>query len=53
MDESASLDGFLGKWRTRWPEWELLAVFVPAPQRDVVHDKQHLTWGMRPDAVPT
>src|SRR5690606_1280535 len=36
MDDSASLDGFLGKWRTRWPEWELLSVFVPAPQRDVV-----------------
>ncbi|MGY1409589.1 MULTISPECIES: phytoene/squalene synthase family protein [unclassified Luteimonas] len=36
MDDSASLDSFLGKWRTRWPEWELLTIFVPAPQRGVV-----------------
>jgi len=41
MDEAASesvepLDSFLGKWRARWPEWELLAVFVPASRRDTV-----------------
>jgi|SRR5690606_10356711 len=36
MDNPDSLDSFLGKWRTRWPEWELLTVFVPAPQRAAV-----------------
>ena len=33
MNDPDSLDSFLGKWRARWPEWELLAVFLPAPQR--------------------
>ncbi|MBJ7573738.1 phytoene/squalene synthase family protein [Luteimonas sp. MC1828] len=32
-DEAA---GFVAKWRTRWPEWALAMVFVPAAQRDVV-----------------
>ena len=32
-DEAA---GFIAKWRTRWPEWALAMVFVPAAQRDVV-----------------
>jgi len=32
MDSPDSLDSFLGKWRTRWPEWELLSVFLPASQ---------------------
>lgn len=36
MNESDSLDSFLDKWRARWPEWELLSVFVPAPQRGTV-----------------
>jgi hypothetical protein len=33
MNESASLTSFIDKWRQRWPEWELLEVFVPAAQR--------------------
>ncbi len=36
LDSADSLDSFLGKWRARWPEWELLAVFVPASRRDTV-----------------
>ncbi|MGJ4731041.1 squalene/phytoene synthase family protein, partial [Luteimonas sp. SDU101] len=36
MNDPDSLDSFLGKWRARWPEWELLSVFVPAPQRGTV-----------------
>jgi hypothetical protein len=33
MNESASLDSFIDKWRQRWPEWALLAVFVPEARR--------------------
>jgi hypothetical protein len=33
MDDSASLASFIDKWRQRWPEWALLAGFVPPPQR--------------------
>lgn len=29
----AALDSFLGKWRTRWPEWAVAEPFVPEPQR--------------------
>ncbi len=35
MTDSAALDGFLDKWRKRWPEWAVLEVFVPASQRQV------------------
>lgn len=33
MSEQQALDGFLDKWRARWPEWRVAEVFVPAPQR--------------------
>lgn len=33
---SSALEGFLDKWRTRWPEWELLERFVPVAQRQQV-----------------
>lgn len=33
MTDSASLDSFIDKWRTRWPEWDALLAFVPAAQR--------------------
>ena len=33
MSDSTSLDGFVGKWRSRWPEWGVVSVFVPASQR--------------------
>ena len=36
MNASDPLDSFLAKWRARWPEWELMSVFVPAPQRPTV-----------------
>lgn len=36
MNDSASLVSFIDKWRQRWPEWALLAVFVPAARREVV-----------------
>lgn len=33
MSTTASLDSFIDKWRQRWPEWGLAAVFVPAALR--------------------
>ena len=33
MTDSTALDSFLDKWRTRWPEWRVVEVFVPAGQR--------------------
>ena len=36
MNSSDPLDSFLAKWQARWPEWELMSVFVPAPQRAIV-----------------
>ena len=33
MNDSASLDSFLDKWRSRWPEWGVLSAFVPAAQQ--------------------
>lgn len=35
MTDSTALDSFLGKWRTRWPEWRVVEVFVPATQRQL------------------
>ncbi len=34
MADAAALDSFLGKWRVRWPEWQVAAVFLPAAQRE-------------------
>lgn len=34
MNDPGALDGFIGKWRARWPEWRIAEVFVPASQRD-------------------
>jgi hypothetical protein len=36
MSESTALQGFMDKWRERWPEWSVVEVFVPAPQRRMV-----------------
>ena len=33
MTDSTALDSFLDKWRTRWPEWRVVEVFVPVSQR--------------------
>ncbi len=33
MSDQAALEAFLDKWRTRWPEWRVAEVFVPARQR--------------------
>lgn len=33
MSGSEALDGFLGKWQERWPEWGVVEVFVPTEQR--------------------
>lgn len=33
MTDSTALDSFLDKWRSRWPEWRVVEVFVPASQR--------------------
>ena len=35
MTDSTALDSFLDKWRTRWPEWRVVEVFVPASQRQM------------------
>jgi hypothetical protein len=35
MSNSAALDSFLEKWRTRLPEWQLVQGFVPAEQREI------------------
>ncbi|MFT3762952.1 MAG: phytoene/squalene synthase family protein [Pseudoxanthomonas sp.] len=34
MTDTTALDSFLGKWRSRWPEWQVAEVFVPAAQRE-------------------
>jgi len=36
VSDSAGLDNFIGKWRTRWPEWQVAETFVPATQRQAV-----------------
>jgi hypothetical protein len=33
MTDSTALDSFMDKWRTRWPEWRVVEVFVPTSQR--------------------
>jgi hypothetical protein len=35
MTDSTALDSFLDKWRTRWPEWRVVEVFVPQSQRQL------------------
>ncbi len=35
MSDSIALDGFLDKWRSRWPEWVLLERFVAPESRAV------------------
>jgi len=35
MTDSTALDSFLDKWRTRWPEWRVVEVFVPISQRQL------------------
>jgi len=34
--EADALEGFLGKWRARWPEWVVMEAFVPQAQRATV-----------------
>ena len=34
MSDPAALESFIGKWRTRWPEWGIAEVFVATSQRD-------------------
>lgn len=33
MDAPDAPDGFIDKWRVRWPEWRVAEVFVPEPLR--------------------
>ena len=35
QDGPEALDAFIGKWRARWPEWSVVEVFVPRPDRSV------------------
>lgn len=35
MTDSTALDSFLDKWRSRWPEWRVVEVFVPGSQRQL------------------
>lgn len=58
MDDSASLDSFIDKWRQRWPEWGLLSVFVPTGQRArmaawmaLLQELREAAWGGR-DPTP-
>jgi hypothetical protein len=34
MSDAEALASFTGKWRERWPEWQVAEVFVPASQRE-------------------
>ena len=35
MSEQETIDSFVQKWRSRWPEWQVAEVFVPRAQREV------------------
>ena len=35
LQHDDALESFLEKWRTRWPEWNVVQVFVPAQQREL------------------
>jgi hypothetical protein len=35
VSDSEALDGFLHKWRVRWPEWRVAEVFVATREREV------------------
>ena len=35
MSDIDALQGFLGKWRARWPEWAIAETFIPEAQREV------------------
>ena len=37
MSEREALQGFLDKFRAKWPEWAVADAFVPAAQREFVH----------------
>lgn len=52
MSDPTSLDGFIGKWRARWPEWRVLSAFVPAQHRtcaeawlSLLHEVHEAAWG--------
>ena len=61
MSEREALQGFLDKWRARWPEWAVAEVFVPEAQRECVQawlalrdELNEAAWGgedPRPGAV--
>lgn len=34
MGTNAERDGFVDKWRMRWPEWQVAEVFLPGPGRE-------------------
>lgn len=34
MSDHEALQGFLDKWRARWPEWRVAEAFVPMPERE-------------------
>ena len=35
MSDIDALQGFLGKWRARWPDWAIAETFIPEAQREV------------------
>ena len=52
MSEDASAASFIGKWRQRWPEWDVAEVFVPVAGRPVMEawftllqELQEAAWG--------
>lgn len=51
MNDQAPLDSFTGKWRERWPEWELAGVFLDGAQREraaawlaLLHELRDAAW---------
>lgn len=36
MNQTEAPASFVAKWRARWPEWNIVQVFIPAAQRDRV-----------------
>ncbi|MDQ3206034.1 MAG: phytoene/squalene synthase family protein [Pseudomonadota bacterium] len=50
--EAEALEGFIAKWRARWPEWSVAEVFVPREQREtarawasLLHELTLAAWG--------
>jgi len=52
MNDEGTAASFIGKWRSRWPEWSVSRVFVPVAQRPVaeawftlLQELEEAAWG--------